>query len=218
MIEKNSQSQISSKVLTCPFCQNYEISMEAPKDASFRYISPKELTAMAVKYRPQNNLGVAFTYNEPLIAYEYIRDTGKLLRENHMKTVVVTNGSASLQVLDEILPWVDAMNIDLKGFTQKYYQMLGGDLETVKDFIRHSAPHCHIELTTLIVPGENDSPEEIDALAAWVAGIRPDIPLHITRFFPRYKMTDRPATSISHIFRLKDIAEKHLKYVIPGNV
>ena len=135
-----------------------------------------------------------------------------------MKNVLVTNGSVTLETLRTFLPYIDAMNIDLKSFSEEFYRKIGGDLETVKAYIRESAAVCHVEITTLIVTGENDSTEEMDALAAWIASINPEIPLHVTRFFPRYRMKDRPATDISRLMQLVRTAEKHLKYVLPGNI
>ena len=156
-------------------------------------------------------------YNEPLVGYEFVRDTACLVKQNGMKTVVVTNGSVELEILEEILPYIDAMNIDLKGFTEDYYRKLGGNLNTVKAFIERAAKDCHVELTTLIVPGENDSKEEMEQEAAWIASLSPEIPLHVSRFFPRYQMTDRQATEVRQVYRMKQIAEKYLKYVYTGN-
>lgn len=129
----------------------------------------------------------------------------------------MTNGSASLEVLEELLPYMDAMNIDLKGFRQEYYHKLGGELETVKRFITRAAASCHVELTTLIVPGENDSPEEMEQEAMWIASIGREIPLHVTRFFPRYRMTDREATDTAQVYGLADRAREYLRYVFVGN-
>ena len=134
-----------------------------------------------------------------------------------MKNVLVTNGCARLPVLEELLPWIDAMNIDLKGFTEVYYRKLGGDLETVKCFIARAAQDCHVELTTLIVPGENDSLEEMKREAQWIASVDPEIPLHVTRFFPRYRMNDRDATAVEAVYQLRDTAAEYLRYVYTGN-
>lgn len=202
--------------LSCPFCQNYEISMceEEPETV---YVSPERLAEKALELRRQGNIGVAYTYNEPLVGYEYVRDTAALVRRAGMKNVIVTNGSVTEEVLEEILPFTDAMNIDLKGITDAFYRSLGGDLETVKRFIKRAAPACHVELTTLIVPGENDSEGQMEQLAAWVAGVDDKIPLHVTRFFPRWKMTDRPPTKVETVCRLADVAGRHLKHVFTGN-
>lgn len=204
--------------LSCPFCQNHEISMQKGGFAGASYLSPEELAAKALAYRRSGNIGVAFTYNEPLIGWEYVRDTAKLVRNYGMQNILVTNGSATLETLGQILPYIDAMNIDLKGFHESYYQRLGGDLDTVKSFITHAAPACHIELTTLIVPGENDSEEEMEAAAKWIASsVGRHTPFHITRFFPRYQMTDRNPTEVAKVYRLADIARRHLTNVWTGN-
>ena len=215
--------------LRCPFCQNYQISWS---EEAFRYaekaeyISPEELADIAASYRSRGNIGVAFTYNEPLIGYEYIRDTARLVHEKGMVNVIVTNGTASLPVLRELAPFIDAMNIDLKGFTDRYYRdVLGGDRAMVMDFITEAAKDCHVELTTLIIPGENDTEDEMRAMTEWISGltdrdgnvIGADIPLHISRFFPRFHMTDRKATDVSKVYHLADVAREKLRYVYTGN-
>ncbi|MBO5993982.1 MAG: radical SAM protein, partial [Firmicutes bacterium] len=181
---------------------------------------------LAYKYRNQGNIGVAFTYNEPLVGYEYVRDTARLIHEKGMKNVLVTNGTASLEILEELKPYVDAMNIDLKGFTDRYYsEVLGGSRQMTMAFIEETVKFCHVELTTLIVPGENDSEEEIREMTEWIAGLKDaegktigsEIPLHISRFFPRFNMTDREATDVGLIYRLAEVARERLKYVYTGN-
>ena len=136
--------------LSCPFCQNHEISMAKPDESEAVFLSPQDLTDRAEAYRKKGNIGVAFTYNEPLVGWEYVRDTARLVKQAGMKNVLVTNGTASLRVLEELLPFVDAMNIDLKSFQESYYRKLGGDLATVKEFIERAAEECHVELTTQI--------------------------------------------------------------------
>lgn len=203
--------------LSCPFCQNHEISMARSENTGWRMMRPEELADLAEDCRGRGNIGVAFTYNEPLAGYEFVRDTARLVHGRGMKNVLVTNGTAKLPVLEELLPYIDAMNIDLKGFTEEYYRKLGGSLETVKEFIRRAAKECHVELTTLIVPGENDSAEEMEREAEWIASVDSEIVLHVTRFFPRYRMTDRKATDVEEVYRLRDAAGKYLKYVYTGN-
>jgi len=215
--------------LRCPFCQNYQISWS---DVARRYaeradyITPEELSSIAASYRGQGNIGVAFTYNEPLIGYEYVLDAAKLMHEMGMVNVLVTNGTAELWVLRTLTPYIDAMNIDLKGFTDRYYRdVLGGNRRMVMDFIEEAVKICHVELTTLIVPGENDTVDEMRALTEWVSGltdregrvIGPDIPLHITRFFPRFHMTDRQPTDVGLIYSLAKTARDRLNYVYVGN-
>ena len=215
--------------LRCPFCQNYEISWseEAWKFAKTADVcTPEDLARAAAYYQNQGNIGIAFTYNEPLIGYEFILDTAKLIKKLGMKTVLVTNGSAELHVLEKLSPYIDAMNIDLKGFTDRYYrEVLKGDRKTVMDFIARAAQICHVEVTTLIIPGENDSEEEMDALSSWIAGLTDEhgkrigqtIPLHISRFFPRFHMQDRRATEVRLVYRLAEVARRNLTYVYTGN-
>lgn len=203
--------------LRCSFCQNHEISMEGPETAETVYISPKALAGKAQELKASGNIGIAFTYNEPLVGWEYVRDTAKLVKEFGMDNVMVTNGSASCEVLEELLPYIDAMNIDLKAFQEETYRKLKGDLETVKAFITRAAAMCHVELTTLIVPGENDDAAEMEEEAKWIASVGKNIPLHVTRFFPRYHMTDRIATEVRQVYRLAETAGKYLENVFVGN-
>ena len=214
--------------LHCPFCQNHEIAQreggEFPADT--RELSPAVLAEMADNCRDMGNIGVAFTYNEPLVCWEYVRDTAKLVHEKGMLNVMVTNGCADLGILEKLSPYIDAMNIDLKGFTDRYYRdVLGGDRKMVMDFIREAVKRCHVELTTLVVPGENDSEEEMRELSGWVAGLQDvyggkpgsEIPLHISRFFPRYRMTGKKPTDVRKVYSLVKVAEENLRYVYPGN-
>ena len=215
--------------LRCPFCQNYEISWSEQAYAlrkRAKEIMPEELAGIADSCRKDGNIGVAFTYNEPLISYEYVRDTARLLHEQGMFVVLVSNGTASAEVLSELAGCVDAMNIDLKGFTDHYYRdILKGDRKMVMEFIEGAVKMCHVELTTLIVPGENDSVEEIRELAGWIAGLTDadgnvigrEVPLHISRFFPRFHMRDRGATPVAQVYRLAEAAREKLEYVYTGN-
>lgn len=207
--------------LRCPFCQNDEISWS---QRAFDFaeqaevLTPEELARAAAFYRNQGNIGVAFTYNEPLVGYEFVRDTAKLVHEQGMLNVLVSNGTAELSVLQELAPYIDAMNIDLKGFTDRYYsEVLGGSLEMVLRFIEGAAQICHIELTTLIVPGENDSEGEMRQISGFIADLNDSIPLHISRFFPCFHMTDRDATDVKLVYRLAEVAREKLKYVYTGN-
>ena len=215
--------------LRCPFCQNYEISWSdqaAEFEKTAEYISPEELADTAEYYQSRGNIGAAFTYNEPLVGYEYVQDAARLIHERGMVNVLVTNGTATLPVLEALAPHIDAMNIDLKGFTERYYtRVLGGSLDMVKAFIARAVQLCHVELTTLIVPGENDSEDEMQALTGWVAGLTDaeghtigrQIPLHISRFFPRFRMTDRGPTNVSRVYRLAEVAREELDFVYTGN-
>lgn len=220
--------------LRCPFCQNYSISWSdnvAAERKMARFVSPEELCDIAVGQIKNGNIGVAFTYNEPLISYEYILDVAKLLKNTDLnkyglKVVLVTNGMADKEAVGELFDYVDAMNIDLKGFSDRFYEdVLKGNRKMVMDFIAEAVKHSHVEITTLVIPGENDSDHEMDAISEWINGltdldgkqIGSDIPLHISRFFPRFNMTDREATSIETIYHLKSVAEKRLHFVYTGN-
>ncbi len=207
--------------LRCPYCQNVSISMAGPDNCPHRLITPEGLTDLAVNLSKQEpgNIGVAFTYNEPTVCFEFIRDTSKLLHEAGLKSVVVTNGGLVRKYADELLPHVDALNIDLKGFSDEFYRYVKGEFDTVKEFIKAAVEHkCHVELTTLVIPTKNDDPEEMEREVEWIASISPEIPLHLSRFFPRYKVDDLPPTPAETIYRLKDIAQKKLKYVYTGNL
>ncbi|MBQ7677554.1 MAG: radical SAM protein [Lachnospiraceae bacterium] len=187
------------------------------------FVSPVRLAELALSYVKEGNIGLAFTYNEPLIGYEYVLDTARLVKQAGLHTVLVTNGTAELSIIEQLLPVTDAMNIDLKGFTDRFYdKLIGGSKRMVMDTIEAAAGRCHLEVTTLIIPGENDSVDEITELAAYLAKIGRkvgvDIPLHLTRFFPRFRMKDHDATDIGHLFTLVDAAKEHLRYVHAGNV
>lgn len=203
--------------LSCPFCQNSEISQAGANDIRTEYVSPEELVRYADEQRENGNLGIAFTYNEPLVGYEYVMDTAKLAHEHDMKNVLVTNGYICRGPLEELMPYIEAMNIDLKGSDDEYYRWLGGDIDTVKETIEYAAEHCHVEVTTLIVPGKNDKDEDITRIAEWLSGINDEIPLHISKFFPRFKMPDSEPTPTETVYHLADLAGEYLKYVYTGN-
>lgn len=202
--------------LHCPFCQNAGIAA-AGAESPTRDCTPRQLAEEALRLRPRGNIGVAYTYNEPLVGYEFVRDCAEEVRRAGLCNVLVTNGTLEEQPWRALLPLLDAVNIDLKGFTEGWYRRLGGDLETVKRSIVLAASCCHLEVTTLVVPGENDSEEEMRALSAWLASVRPDIPLHVSRFFPRHRMQDRPPTPVQTVFRLAEVARERLSYVYTGN-
>lgn len=202
--------------LHCPFCQNAGIAAVG-EEVPTRDHPPEVLVQEAMRLRRQGNIGVAYTYNEPLVGYEYVRDCAALVHEAGMLNVLVTNGTIEEKPWLALLPLIDAVNIDLKGFNGDWYRTLGGDLETVKHSIALAARHCHVEVTTLIVPGKNDSPEEMRALSSWLSSISPDIPLHVSRFFPRHRMADRPPTPVEAVYRLAQVAREVIHNVYTGN-
>lgn len=203
--------------MRCSFCQNHSISMNGEDGAVWRFVPPEELASKAALLKEKGNIGVAFTYNEPCVGFEYVRDTARLVCEAGMKNVLVTNGCVEGWVLGELLPYIDAMNIDLKAFTEDFYRHHGGSLETVKAFIEKAAAGCHVELTSLIIPGENDDVQKLEEMVSWIAGISPEIPLHVSRFFPQWKMAGGDATDVSVIYRIAEMAAVQLKYVYIGN-
>ena len=203
--------------LRCSFCQNYQISMVNSKQAVVRFVSPEQLIKTAISLRRKGNIGVAFTYNEPLVGYEYVMDCAMAARKQGLKNVLVTNGTICEEPFLELLPYIDAMNIDLKSFSEAFYQKISGDLNTVKHTIELAVKRCHVEVTTLIIPNENDRKDEMTSLSRWLASVDPGIPLHLSRFFPHYRMTDRGSTDIAGLHALATIAREYMRYVFLGN-
>lgn len=201
--------------LRCPFCQNHGISMSGiPEEAEF--VPPDSVLSLALRTIPQGNIGVAYTYNEPFINYEYLMDCARLAHDAGLLNVVVTNGYIDREPLENALPLIDAMNIDLKGFTQGFYKGVSGTLDDVMDTISVAHGRCHVEITTLVIPGENE--DDIRDLAKWLSSLNPDIPLHLSRFFPRHNYSDRAPTPREAILRLRDVARGYLNNVFMGNM
>lgn len=210
--------------LRCPFCQNYTISQAgfdgfAGQRLPLDRVTPKEIVAAAQRLEETSgNIGVAFTYNEPLVGYEFVYDTARLLKEVGLATVLVTNGQIEKDSWLHLLPYIDAVNIDLKGFTQSFYDWIGGDLKTTKAAIEMAAEDgVHVEVTTLVIPGKNDSAAEMAAEAEWLAGISAELPLHLSRYFPRYQV-DIPMTPVETLQQLRRVAEARLRFVHLGNI
>ena len=201
----------------CGFCQNHSIAQVSGSQRNTTYVSPEILINKALQLKSQQNIGIAYTYNEPLIGYEYVLDCARLARKYGLKNVLVTNGYICSEPFQKLLPYIDGFNIDLKGFNQNFYKMVGGDLETVKENIFIASKKSHVEVTTLIIPDLNDNPHEMDEEAIWLKSVNPNIPLHISRFFPCFKMTDKNPTPIESIYLLASIAAKHLNFVYTGN-
>jgi len=202
--------------LRCGFCQNWEIAHGDPDTVDF---SPARVVETARKQvtRGYPNIGIAYTYSEPFMWYEFVRDTARLAGEAGLKNVLVTNGYINEQPLREILPCIDAMNIDVKGFTDDYYRKnCIGRLEPVMRTVEIAHRECHVELTTLLVTGLNDSPGEIERLVDWVASLNVNIPLHFSRYFPNYQV-NLPPTPLDTLKQAREIARKKLSYVYIGN-
>ena len=205
--------------LRCPFCQNDSISQCGEGEVNVDAITPTQLADLALRLKGERgNIGVAYTYNEPLVGWEFVRDAAKEVHSRGMLNVLVSNGCAEPSVIDELALFIDAANIDLKGPSQEYYDWVGGSFDAVCRTIEtlHSRG-CHIEVTTLVVPGRNDRDEDMTAIASFLASVSPDIPLHVTRFFPRFQMQDSHPTPVPDVYRLADVARQKLKRVLTGN-
>lgn len=205
----------------CGFCQNWQISQVSKRDyvpSGGERISPSRIVAAA---KSQDCLSIAYTYTEPTIFFEYAFDTAKLAKQAGLKNIFVTNGYMSRQAQDTIAPYLDAANIDLKSFREEYYKKIcKGRLEPVKEMIRHMKDlGIWVEVTTLLVTGENDSEDELRAIAHFIAGIDKNIPWHISRFHPDYKFTSYSQTPIKVLEKAQAIGKDcGLRYIYPGNV
>lgn len=196
----------------CGFCQNSSISQ---RSARTEEVTPEELAVLAAR---DGSIGVAYTYAEPFVWFEYVRDASRLVREGGMRNVLVTNGQVNEEPLRELLPSIDALNIDLKSMRPEFYrEVCGGSLETVQRTIEIAAEVCHVELTNLVIPGYNDTDADFDRLIDWVRSINPSIPLHFSRYFPRYRFT-APETPRETLIRAYEKARARLRYVYLGNV
>lgn len=203
--------------LKCDFCQNYHISQHTDTRTGHK-LSPGDLVARALK--AEDNIGIAYTYNEPVIWYEYVTDCAKLARVEGLKNIMVTNGFVKRQPLLKLIGLIDAFNIDLKSFNNRFYRKLtGATLVPVLDSIKEvAASGRHLEITTLIIPGLNDSADEMRREAEWISSnAGKSIPLHISRYFPMYKR-DEPPTPSETILQLKDAASEFLDFVYTGNL
>jgi pyruvate formate lyase activating enzyme len=200
--------------LRCNFCQNWEISKQRPK--TVMRVMPQQLIQIALE---RESRGIAFTYNEPIVSFEFILDTSRAAAKEGIYSILVTNGVIDEEPMDLLSQSVRGMNIDLKGWNDEFYVK---DIGTEKRVVLRSIETArkagtHIELTTLIIPGKNDSPEEMREEAKWISGLSKDIPLHINRYFPNYKSTI-PPTSPDSLIQLADVAKEYLRYVYVGNI
>ena len=204
--------------LSCDFCQNWRLVQSDVEGMSI--LSPEKLKQLLQDDpRLKEQLGVAYTYAEPFVWYEYLRDCVSLVRSLGKKNVLVTNGYINQKPLQELLPFIDAMNIDVKAFQERFYQRnCGGSLKPVLETVKTSLQSCHVEITYLIIPGENDSPAEIKALACWLGAMGRNIPLHFSRYFPSYKKESPPPTPPATLRQARDIALEYLNYVYIGNL
>ena len=197
----------------CPFCQNYHISQNV--DERSKIYTPEEVINLCENY---SSFGIAYTYNEPTIHFEFIMDCSTLARQKGLKNVLVSNGNLKAAPARELLRVIDGANIDLKSFNTDFYRKeVQGDLETVLSFIEIASEETALEITTLVIPGKTDSPEEIREISRFIANLNADIPFHLSCYFPHYKYT-LPPTESRIVLELADIARESLHYVYPGNV
>lgn len=197
--------------LRCPYCQNYHISMGNP---GTRNVTPEILINRAIEMGIPS---ISYTYNEPTVYYEYVYETAKLAKQKGLSNIMVTNGYIEEAPLKELLPFIDAMNVDLKAFSEKTYQSFcGGDLDTVLRSISSAHSQCHIEITTLLVTDMHKL-NELERMFQWISGLSPQIPLHLSRYFPSHQY-HASMTPKSWMEQVKKTALKYLDNVYLGNI
>ena len=207
----------------CPFCQNYSISQQTAHPTE--HVPPERLVRIANDSRSAAGadrqppvVGIAYTYNEPSIHFEYVTEAARLARDAGLKNVLVTNGHLNPSPAREVLALIDAVNVDLKSISDEFYRHeIGGSLKAVMKFIEIASETTHAEVTTLLLPGRNDSDGSIDTIARFVASLDPEIPLHLSAYRPAYRYSD-PATSDETLLHAVEVARAHLRYVYPGNI
>ena len=219
--------------LDCDFCQNHELVMAHPAFLNVTdYSNIKENTTgtnhnddgymdeawVLTMAEREGSIGIAYTYNEPTIWYEYVYHMCQLTHAKGLKNVLVTNGFINEAPLKALLPYIDAMNIDLKASNESFYERFcGGRLDPVLSTIALAAQHTHVEVTTLVIDTLNSDSTEIEAIAKAIAEIDPNIPLHLSRYFPNHRMT-LPPTEAKTLKQAYEVAKRYLKYVYLGNM
>lgn len=198
---------------SCKFCQNWEL---AEAKSPTNDIKPADVPALAKRGR---SFGVAYTYNEPFVWYEFVLDTARLCHALGLKNVLVTNGFVNSEPLEELLPYIDALNIDIKSLRQDFHdELTGGKVEPVLETCRRAARGTHVEITNLVIPGYNDTPDQFEELAAWIAeNLGKDTPTHLSAYFPRHRL-HAPPTPAKTLLAAKAVFDQYLHYVYLGNV
>lgn len=198
---------------SCDFCQNWQIAQIRPKT---QFVTTEQLIGL-MQSRP-DNIGIAYTYNEPTVFYEYVLDTAKAVRDAGYKNVMVTNGYINPEPLKTLLQYVDAFNVDLKAFDEGFYHHIcSGTLSPVMETIKAISGAAHIEITVLLIDGYNTDERLLEEMFRWLGGLDQDMPLHLTRYFPANRMKT-PATQVETLKKAKVIAERYLNRVYLGNV
>jgi len=199
--------------MSCPFCQNHHLSC-LDGDIEYKEISPYDLALIAKEYKNRGNIGIAYTYNEPVTSYEFILDTARHVHDFGIKNVLVTNGFINPAPLAELLPFIDAAAIDLKSVKEDFYKAAGGGLTPVLHTITAAfEAGVHVEVINLVISGVNDSDEEMEELSSRLGAISKDIPLHLTRFRPMHLYKNKPPTTHETVKRLAGIARKNMNVV-----
>ncbi len=203
--------------LSCKFCQNWQISQMNP---SYTMLTPRQIVDICLYYKKRypNTVGIAYTYNEPTVWYEFVKDCAQEAKLHGLSNVLITNGYISKEAFGSLLPLIDALNIDVKAWQEDFYQRLvGGRLKPVIETVESACEAgAWVEITYLVVPGENDSDKDMKELTAWLGRINPGIPLHLSRYFPAYQL-DIPPTPLSTLERLRHLARERLQHVYIGN-
>jgi pyruvate formate lyase activating enzyme len=201
--------------LQCGFCQNWQISQER---APSRTILPEQALELAQQYAADGSIGLAYTYNEPFIWYEFIRETAPLIRAAGLHNVLVTNGIVEQEPLEELLPYIDAMNVDIKSMSERFYlQHCKGQALPARQTVERAFGRAHVEITNLIIPGQNDSEDELRALVDWAASVSPQLPLHFSAYHPDHEFS-APATPPATLRRAYELAREKLQFVYVGNL
>lgn len=202
----------------CSFCQNWSLARGKPDAHAFAITPARVLEMLQREGGPADMAGAAYTYNEPTVWYEFVIETARLLHESGYRNVLVTNGYISREPLLELLPFIDALNIDVKAFSEAFYnKYCRGERRPVLETVELAAAAAHVEVTCLLIPTLNDSPDELEQLTDWLAGVSPDLPLHFSRYFPQYRM-NIPPTPLEIMEMAREIAGQKLRYVYLGNV
>ncbi|MBU2523493.1 MAG: AmmeMemoRadiSam system radical SAM enzyme [Nanoarchaeota archaeon] len=203
--------------LCCTFCQNWEISQKGPEEIPVPNVRSKEIIKEALK---NDCPSISYTYSEPLISYEYVLECSKLARKNKMKNVIVSNGFTNPEPLKKIIPFIDAVNIDVKGDDKFYREITGAWLEPVLESLKlYKKNGVWIEVTNLLIPGKNDSQKQIKWLVDWIAkNLGKDTPVHFSAFWPTHKLQDVPSTTLKTLKKAREIGMKKLNYVYTGNL
>ena len=204
--------------MSCEWCQNYNISKAKPEDSEVAEILPDEIINMCIE---KGCKIIAFTYSEPVVFYEYMIDIAKLARKNKIKNVLVSNGYINEKPLKELCKYIDGANIDLKSFNEKIYKRFcNGNLKDILKSLKLLKKNkVWLEITNLVIPEINDNKEEVEKMCKWIStNLGKDVPLHFSKFFPMYKMSDVEETPIATLEAMRKIAEDYLEFVYLGNV